>query len=193
MPRTDYRETESVFAVTNFAGDEQQFHYIYQDAKPYTFEQYYIDKNMDRFCPYTGYMYDPCADEIIAVTDDLFHFYIDEEDFSVQDVESWQTRDISNNTTSIIFNRGVIGELTYSQQTTTFQFDSAYGRAKSQSGDVFGLRVEYEKSLAIYLLAREGRKSQNFTNSLMDYIEGYLPNAYLELYKNKAVYNDYII
>jgi hypothetical protein len=69
---------------------------------------------MDKYCPYTGYLYDPYTNEIIPTSNDLFHFYVDGEDFSVEDIESWKTRNLGTNTKSIIFNRGVIGELSYS-------------------------------------------------------------------------------
>ncbi len=193
MPRTDYRPSQSDYSVLNFEGDETEYHYIYKDnemgMKSYTFEQYYIDKNMDRFCPYTGYFYDPHQNIIIAADNDLFHFYVDGEDFDVSEIETWKVRDLKTNTESIIFNNGVIGELSYSKQDTVFQFDSLNASENERSAKAYNLRQDYENLLAQYLLTKDGRKSSSYTNSILDYIESYIPIAWDRIRRNKAVYD----
>jgi len=113
LNRQDYREKYTEYDIVNFYDDSVN-HYVYQDLKPYTFEEYYIDKHMDRFCPYLGYFYDPYTGKIFATSASIFQFMIDDEVIDVSDIETWQTKNLSTKIKSIKLNEGLYAELTYS-------------------------------------------------------------------------------
>lgn len=189
LRRTDKREQHTVFDVINLAGEVD--HFIYEEYKPYTFEQYYIDKNKDRFYPYTGFFFDPYTGEIFMASDDLFCFFIDNEKISVAELEEWETKNLSVKVKSIIFNQGVYGELSYSKQRTDYVFDGTFENGLTDT-HLIELRQNYEDALATYLFALDGcpnNETPGFTSMALDYVEAYLPLAYNKLSLNMNCFN----
>ena len=160
--------------------------YIYSQHQPFTFEQYYIDKqnkqkNDPIFNPYTGFFFSPLHNKIIKATkNNLFTFQINDEIIDVSDIESWQVKDLSlNDITQIIPGEGVILELSYPQQSTTYQFDSLYENSL-QDEQVVNKRKEYENLFAFYLVYR----NQGYDQDTLNVIKDYCPSKYNDLVKN---------
>ena len=158
--------------------------YIYADHQPYTFEQYYIDKqnkqeNDPIFNPYTGYFYDFYNKKIVKATNDLFTFLINDEVIDVSDIESWQVRDLNTkDIEQIIPKDGVILELSYSQQNTIYQFDSLY--SSNSDENVTKYRLSYEQTFAFYLIYR----NQGYDDDTLNVIKDYCPSVYNTLVEN---------
>ena len=189
MPRQDYREEVINYIITNPSGDDQEFHYnaswIYKDYKPYTFEGYYIDKNMDTFAPYIGYLFDPYTGSLIKTTDEVFQFIIDDEIIDISEIQTWDTY-VTSDIKSIILHSGVIGEFSYSQQIAGYSFDSEYGL----NDDVtYAKRLGYERALASYLMARDGRRNYP-TDAYKYYADGYIPK--IATGRIAVNYNDFV-
>lgn len=185
-PRTNYNKTLDYFLSDEELNPEgKAMQYIYVDHQPYTFEQYYIDKqnkqlNEPIFNPYTGFMFSFLNNELIEVTDDLFTFQVNEEIIDVSDVESWKVQDLSlDDIYSIIPNSGVILELSYSQQSTIYQFDSLYENSL-QDDNALERREKYERLFAFYLIYR----NQGYDKSTLKIIQTYCPSVYNQLVQN---------
>lgn len=167
--------------------------YIYSQHQPFTFEQYYIDKqnkqkNDPIFNPYTGFLFDPINCSLIKASEEnLFTFLINDEIIDVSDVESWQVRDLSlADIYSIIPNNGVILELSYSQQNTIYQFDSLYEN-NLRDDQALKEREEYEKLLAFYFIYR----NQGYDPITLDIIKDYCPSVYPSLVENGELTHKY--
>lgn len=154
--------------------------YIYKDHQPYTFEQYYIDKNMDTFYPYTGFFYDPSIGKVVLATNDFFTFQIEDEIIDVSDIETWTATKLNRKTQKIIPNYGVSLELSYSQQITTYSFDSL--QSEFSNSNIIEARKKYEKNLALYLIY----KNQGADNLTLQYIKDYAPSAAAEIIINES-------
>lgn len=184
VKRQDRREMETAGELINEAGPKS---FVYKDLIPYTFEQYYIDKHMDRFCPYTGYFFDPLTGNIFKADENLFHFTIDNEDIDVTEIETWEIKNLSTTIKSIILNNGVYAELSYSKQHSIYKFESDKD-SSVRDESLYEVRTIYENNLAMYLIAREGNVTKDtITSSLLDYIKSYLPIAYKNIDKTSEI------
>ncbi len=98
----------------------------YYDAvgKIHSYRGYYQDIENEKFEPYTGYILDGYNHKIYALSPDLFSFKINgEEILDLEQTEEYDVQDVKL-VTSIEPNMGVITEVSYSEQISTYIFDN---------------------------------------------------------------------
>lgn len=169
--RVDIREQFTEYEVMNLAGETE--YKIYKDLKPYTFEQYYIDKHQDRFYPYIGFYFDPRSGQIYQTPDDLFQFWVNDENIDVTDIETWTVKNFEV-PKSLILNNGVYAELSYTKQNIEYVFDDQNSTLKDNNA--VKNRKIYEENMIAYLLARDNAVTYSaITPELLDYIQNNFP------------------
>lgn len=95
--------------------------------EPYNNEGYYIDKNEENFAPYTGYFLDGKTHKIGYVDDDLFTVQLNKEKISLNEKNEYKVVDPSI-IKSIILKAGVIAEISYLIQRSTYNFGIMTGQ-----------------------------------------------------------------
>lgn len=109
-------------------------------------ELYYIDKNNDTYRPKSGYVLDCAADNVLVQTDNIFSVRTNGEIISLEETEElylpsdYEPKDIG-------FGTGIVCELGYQSQITTYNFEQT-------NSDVVSAKNNYEAALADYLEKR---------------------------------------
>ena len=181
LPR-EYRESAEDFEIELPDGTLRKYHYIYKDYKPYTFEQYYIDKHLDRFAPYTGFFYDPTIGQVVPAADDLFTMTVGDAVINLADIDNWCVRNLEpKEIVNITPKEGVVVELSYTQQIAAYEFETM-GDNLMKDEALYNARKMYEKVRGFYLLYRDGRvPAEGFVEDTVAYIEDFLPTFYPEV------------
>lgn len=181
LPR-EYRESAEDFEIELPDGTSRQYHYIYKDYKPYTFEQYYIDKHSDRFAPYIGFFYDPTLGAVIPATDDLFTMTVGDAIIDLADIDNWCVKNLEpKEIVNITPKEGAIVELSYTQQIAAYEFETM-GDNLMKNKELYDNRKMYEKLRGFYLLYKDGRTpDEGFNVDTVAYIEDFLPTFYPEV------------
>lgn len=113
----------------------------------YAGELYYIDKDNNKYRPKTGFVLDCAAQAVLNQDSSLFTIRANGEYLSIEETEElvlpkdFEPKDIG-------FGAGVVCELGYQTQITTYNFESTNETVKYA-------KEKYEKSLATYLKNRE--------------------------------------
>ena len=106
------------------------------DYRNYPSEGYYTDKTMKNLAPFTDYFLDGKTKTIHVIHKDLFAIVLNNsEKIDLKEIEKYQVQDI-NAVSSILINQGIIAEISYSRQISTYAFDN-----NSHSGT---LKVKFE-------------------------------------------------
>lgn len=94
------------------------------DYEYYNQEGYYIDKNINTFAPFTNYFIDGKTKEIYQITPNLFKVILNEkEEIDLTELLKYVVQDVKA-VSSILLNQGVIAEISYSKQISTYHFDN---------------------------------------------------------------------
>lgn len=109
-------------------------------------ELYYIDKNNDTFRPKTGFVLDCAAEAILKQNSALFSVTVNGERISIEETEEL-TLPSDFGPKTINFGAGVICELGYQTQITTYNFESTIESVRYA-------KEAYETALAAYLKKR---------------------------------------
>lgn len=139
------------------------------DYRNYPSEGYYTDKTMENLAPFTDYFLDGYDKKIYPLYDDLFTVILnDSEKISLKEKNEYRIQDISA-VSSVIINQGIIAEVSYSKQVSTYHFEN-----NSHSG-YLEQRIENYK-----------RTKTNFNNYLISEINniGKKDNSYFDNYLN---------
>lgn len=109
------------------------------DYRDYNNEGYYIDKEIDTFAAPTNYFLDGNTKTVHEITSDLFSVILNEtEEINLTEIVKYEVQDVSV-VSSILLHQGVIAEITYSKQTSTYHFDN-----NSCMDDLNSLTSNYE-------------------------------------------------
>lgn len=176
--RINKKEQFTEYEILNLEGISERK--IYYEYDPYTFEQYYIDKHMDKFYPYLGFYFDPYQGKIFEVTDNLFQFTINENIIEVKDIETWELKNVDPIPESIILNNGVYAELAYTKSTCIYSFENSNSKLYNKNLDK--IKENFEEAMVIYLLSREGAKNySDITAELLNYLKLTYPKGSLSV------------
>ena len=114
------------------------------DYCDYYQEGYYIDNQDEKMAPFTNYILDGNTKEVYPITDDLFKVILNESsELDLKEVEKYEVQDITA-VTSVVINLGVIAEIGYSKQISSYYFDEDNNAAKTLKTDL----LNYKQSIA---------------------------------------------
>lgn len=139
------------------------------DYRDYPSEGYYTDKTIETLAPFTNYFVDGNTKTIHQIHQDLFIVVLNEkEKIDLKEIEKYQVQDISA-VSSILLNQGVIAEISYSKQVSTYAFDNnshtvtlnEYIRQYNQAKTDFNL----------YLISKQNDIGQMTDNENKTYLE----------------------
>ena len=94
------------------------------DYRDYNQEGYYTDRTMEVLAPFTDYFLDGNTKTVHRITDDLFQVILnDSERIDLTEILRYDVQDISA-VTSVKLNQGVLADVSYSKQTSTYHFEN---------------------------------------------------------------------
>ena len=122
------------------------------DYRNYRSEGYYIDRNLERFAPFTNYYIDGKVAvetgtmDMISISDDVFNVTVDDEVINLDEIEKYVLSS-PEEFSSVSFGNGVICEFAYSVQIKTFSFDIYDAEVASALADYKREREAYKKAI----------------------------------------------
>ena len=113
------------------------------DYRNYYQEGYYIDNQNDQIAPFINYVLDGNTKQIYPITDDLFSVVLNgDSEVSLTEIEKYEVQDVTA-VSSVEINLGVIAEIGYSKQISTYYFEDDNVASRTLKSDL----RNYENSL----------------------------------------------
>lgn len=187
-PKKKYTFYEDMDCTTEATLEEIYLYKIRLQRNDYRYnyiqnEQYFVDAMNDYFSPYTNMMVDGSSLEIFEETSDIYEIIFNEsEPVSIMDTTRYYLPDTST-VESVSSNKGVVAELSYTQQTIEYTFESTVTTIKAA-------KQKYLQALSQYLddrdagIVAEGRSYATLTAGKI-YVEK-LHNIFLTLLEEKV-------
>ena len=116
-------------------------------------EGYYVDRNGDKFTPFTGYYYDPVS-QLIVPEEGVFEININGETMDLSETEFFEVSGIEN-FDILQAGAGIITDIGYQSQTSTYSFETT-------NANIIGLKSAYEAAKAKFMTERTQQATNNY-------------------------------
>lgn len=151
------------------------------DYRDYYQEGYYIDNQNEIFAPFTNYILDGNTKQIYPITDDLFTIILNNDsEIDLTEIEKFEVQDV-NAISSIIINLGIIAEIGYSKQISSYYFEDDNNAAKSLKNMLQSYENSIVKFKNAFVSSSAIGKIGQMTDYEIDNYSGTLNNLAIEI------------